>query len=60
MVAVGEKNPALLEFGARDFAFSLCNIYIGSLLVANALSASNGKATAAGASIQNAELLALR
>ena len=51
MLLVVKKQPALLESGAKDFSFSLSNLYISTLLLENATLAKDD---------QSAEILAKR
>lgn len=50
LLAVGKKQPTLLEAGARDFAFSLSNLFIGAVFLE----------AAARESYRHSEILALR
>lgn len=36
LLTVVQKQPALVEAGARDFAFSLSNLFIGAVFLQNA------------------------
>ena len=51
MLKIGQSQPALLESGARDFSFSLSNIFVASMFLQNAIAPNT---------YSNAELLALR
>lgn len=51
MIKIGQTQSNLLEYGARDFAFSLSNIFLASVFLQNATLPNT---------YSNAELLALR
>lgn len=59
MLAVGQGQPTVVEAGARDFALSLSNLFIGAVLLQNA--AIGTTATTSNEPVyRHAELLALR
>lgn len=37
MLMTVKKQPMILESGARDFAFSLCNLFISTLMLEHAI-----------------------
>ena len=61
MLAVGQGQPTVVEAGARDFALSLSNLFIGAVLLQNAALALGTTATTSNEPVyRHAELLALR
>lgn len=66
LLAVGQRQPALLEAGARDFALSLSNLFIAAVFLQNAALAGGGgggggeRTSSDTHPYRHAELLALR